>query len=54
MNYTTLFGGNTTFQITYIDAESGGYVVGSFNGSVMEASGSATTLSQGSFQLSIN
>lgn len=54
LNYTTLFGGNTTFQITYIDAMSGGYVVGSFNGSVMEAAGSATTLSQGSFQLSIN
>ena len=41
-------------QINYIDAVSGGYVVGSFNGSVMDAIGSATTLSQGSFQLNIN
>ena len=53
-NYTTLYGGNTTFSINYIDAVSGGYVVGTFNGSVMDANGSATTLSQGSFQLNIN
>jgi len=53
-NYTSLFGGNTTFSINYIDAVSGGYVVGTFTGSVMDATGSSTTLSGGTYQLPIN
>jgi hypothetical protein len=54
INFTTLFGGNLTFSINYIDAVSGGYVVGTFTGSLMDATGSATTLSGGTYQLSIN
>jgi hypothetical protein len=54
VNFTTLFGGNTTLVINYIDAVSGGYVVGTFSGSMMDASGTATAISGGQFQLPIN
>lgn len=49
--YTTQFGGTVTLSINYIDEGPGGIVVGTFSGSVMDAFGSATTLSQGSFQV---
>lgn len=54
VNYTTLFGGNTTFVINYIDAVSGGYVVGTFSGSMMDAGGTATAISSGQYALPIN
>ena len=51
--YTTQIGGTVTFAINYIDYTEGegGIVVGTFSGSVVNAFGSATTLSQGSFQV---
>ena len=47
-NYTTLMGGEHTFQINYIDPVSGGYIVGTFNGSMQDALGSSATVSGGS------
>ena len=47
-------GGNTTFQINYIDPVSGGYIVGTFNGSMQDALGSSATVSGGSYAIPIN
>ena len=55
--YTTLFGGTVNVSINYINYTedagviSDGIVVGTFSGSVSDALGSLTTLSQGSFQV---
>lgn len=53
-NYTTLFGGNTTFQINYIDPVSGGYVVGTFVGSMQDALANTITISGGTYSMPIN
>lgn len=53
-SYTTLQGGNTTFQINYIDPVSGGYVVGTFNGSMQDALGNTITVSGGQYAIPID
>ena len=53
-DYTTLLGGNTTVQVSYIDATSGGYLVGSFQGSMFDAAGNSTVLTSGVFTLPID
>ena len=53
-SYTTLQGGNTTFQINYIDPVSGGYVVGTFQGSMQDALGNTITVSGGQYAMPID
>jgi hypothetical protein len=49
-----LQGGNTTFQINYIDPVSGGYVVGTFQGSMQDALGNTITVSGGQYAMPID
>jgi hypothetical protein len=52
-SYATSFGGGVTVDITYIDANPGGIVVGTFMGTVIDATGASVNLAQGSFLVTL-
>ncbi len=54
VNYTSTFGGNVTVEVDYVDATSGGIIVGTFMGTVVDAVGASVNLAQGSFIVPIN
>lgn len=51
--YSTSLGGNINVTVTYVDAQVGGIIVGTFSGSVVDATDDNVTISLGSFQLPI-
>ena len=51
--YTTNFGGGVTVQIDYVDAQPGGFIVGTFMGTVVGMTGESMNLAQGAFQMEI-
>ena len=53
VQYTTQIGGNINVSITYVDAQAGGIIVGTFSGSVVNADDDNVTISLGAFQLPI-
>lgn len=53
-SYSTENGGVVTVSISYIEAVPGGYLVGSFNGSLNEDDVTTTSLTGGQFKLPIN
>ena len=52
--YSTNFGGGVTIDIAYVDAVSGGFVVGTFMGTVVGMSGESMNIAQGAFQMQID
>ena len=52
--FTTENGGNLVVTISYIDAVSGGYVLGTFVGSLTSTTAGTTALTSGTFALNIN
>ena len=51
--YSTNFGGGVTVEISYIDAQPGGFVVGTFMGTVVGMTGESMNIAQGAFQMAI-
>jgi hypothetical protein len=51
--FSTQFGGTINVSVTYVDAQVGGIIVGTFSGSMVDAAGDNVTISLGSFQLPI-
>lgn len=52
--YSTNFGGGVTVDIAYVDAVSGGFVVGTFMGTVVGLSGESMNIAQGAFQMQLD
>lgn len=52
--YSSANGGMVNVEVTYVDATSGGIIVGTFNGTVVDDLGASVNLAQGSFVLPIN
>ena len=51
--YSTNFGGGVTVEISYIDPQPGGFVVGTFMGTVVGMTGESMNIAQGAFQMEI-
>jgi len=51
--FSTQFGGTINVSITYVDAQVGGIIVGTFSGSMVDANDDNVTISLGAFQLPI-
>lgn len=51
--YSTNFGGAVTVEISYVDAQPGGFVAGTFMGTVVGMSGESMNIAQGAFQMEI-
>jgi hypothetical protein len=52
--FSTNFGGGVTVDIAYVDAVSGGFVVGTFMGTLVGMTGESMNIAQGAFQMQIN
>lgn len=53
-DFDTTNGGSVSVNISYIDPVPGGYIVGTFNGSIADADGVFQSVTGGSFQMAIN
>ena len=51
--YSTNFGGGVTVEFSYIDPQPGGFVVGTFMGTVVGMTGESMNIAQGAFQMEI-
>nr|AOE11279.1 hypothetical protein [uncultured bacterium] len=50
-SYATSFGGGVTVDITYVDTNPGGIIVGTFMGTVVAGTGASVNLAQGTFMV---
>ena len=50
-SYATSFGGGVTVDITYVDTNPGGIIVGTFMGTVVAGTGASVNLAQGTFMI---